>query len=164
MSEPPEMDENPFKEVTKPGYYERARQRAERRKSPWNIILVPLVLGGVGLSAYILCQIMWQVHTALCPADAGMGLRQVVGGRMSLPVFLLFFPLYFASIPLGFLIANWIAWCIGPARQAFDKEASGVKGTSFRASQSGLWMIAKFVVPVCLLLSFIGALTMKNMP
>ena len=34
-----DMEESPFKELAKPGYYERAQERAQRRKSPWNLLI-----------------------------------------------------------------------------------------------------------------------------
>jgi len=163
MSRQPDMDKNPVKEVTKPGYYGRARQRAQRRKSPWNILLLPLVGGGVWLCASILWVVMWRVHVAIYPDHAGVTFKELVGGRTTFGFFLFFFPLLFASMPLGYMLANCIAWCIGPARKAFDSEARGFPGTSFRASQRGLWMIGKYVIPLCLLLSLIGALTMRTL-
>lgn len=162
MSRHPAMNESAAKEVAKPGYYERARQRAQRRKSPWNIILVPLVIGGIWLSLNILWFVMWHIHTAVYPGHDGVAFRQVFRGGKTVPFFLMFFPLLFASVPLGFMLGNCIAWCIPPARKTFEREAKGVKHASFRSAQRGLWMIGKFVIPVCLLLSLIGALTMRN--
>jgi hypothetical protein len=160
------MDENPFKEVTKAGYFEHARQRAQRRKSLWNIILLPLGFGGAVLCAYALFRCMWQVHITLYPDHIGR-LREFWGKNISTPSFissfLLFIPLLFAGFVLGLMLANCIAWGIAPARRAFDREAQGAKGTSFLASQRGLWVIAKIVVPVCLLLSFIGAATLRSL-
>ena len=115
---------------------------------------------------YVLFQVMWRVHTVIYPEHAG-SLREFWGKGIGFPSFvssfLLAMPLFFAAIPLGLLFANCIAWCVLPARRAFEREAEGVKWPSFRESMYGLWKMAKFIVPICLLLSFIGAVTLKNL-
>ena len=48
-------------------FYTEARQRAKRRKSPWNLILIPLVIGGIGSVWYGLFQLMWKIHINIYP-------------------------------------------------------------------------------------------------
>ncbi|HPA19830.1 MAG TPA: hypothetical protein PLU30_18920 [Verrucomicrobiae bacterium] len=155
-----------MEEVRKPGYLARAHQRAQRRKSAWNILLIPLGLFSVVGFTYIFFQIMWRIHIAIYPEHAGR-LHEFWGGGISFPSFissfLLLMPLFFASLPLGLMLANCVAWCVGPARRAFDREAQGVKWASLHEAMSGLWAIARMVVPLCLLLSFIGAVTLRNL-
>jgi len=153
-------------EIQTKGYYERARQRAQRRRSPWNLLLIPLVIGSTGLTTYSLFRAMWQVHTMIYPDHAGrLGefWGKGIGFRTFVSSFLLAMPLLFAALPLGMIVANGLAWCIGPARRAFNREAEGVKWASFRQSVSGLAIVAAVVVPLCLLLSFIGAVTLQNL-
>jgi hypothetical protein len=59
------------REVSATGYLRRAQQRATRRKSLWNLILIPLFLGGAGLITYALFQIMWRIHIIIYPAHIG---------------------------------------------------------------------------------------------
>jgi hypothetical protein len=159
----PDIDENPLKEIATPGYSQRAFERAQRRKSPWNLILLPLSLVGWFLCGYILWFSIWHIHTLIYPEHAGIGLTQLMGSHTTLPLLLMLLPLLLAGLPPGLMLANCVAWCIPPARSVFDREAEGVKGTSFRASQSGLWRLGKIVIVVCILLSLAGAVAMKNL-
>jgi hypothetical protein len=153
-------------ELLTPGYLGRARQRAQRRRSPWNIILIPLVLCSWGSITYGLFRVMWHAHTLLYPAHAGR-LREFWGRNISGPSFvssfMLFMPLLFAAIPLGMMVADCIAWCIPPARHAFEREAQGVEWVSFPEAMRSLWRISLVAVPVCVFLSLVGAATLKNL-
>ena len=138
----------------------------KRRKSPWNLVLIPLGAGFIGCSTYVLFRIMWEVHTAIYPSHAGR-LAEFWGKNISLASFassfLLLIPLFFASIPIGMILANAIAWLIPAARRTFDREAEGVAGASFAEAVSALLKAALVLVPVCLLLSGIGAATLENL-
>jgi hypothetical protein len=154
------------KEVTSHGYFGRARQRAQRRKSVWNLLLIPLVFGFVVATTYVLFRVMWEVHTAIYPSHVGR-LAEFWGKNISLGSFvsslLLLLPLFFASLPIGMILANLIAWLIPSARRIFDREAEGVAGASFTEAISGLWKVALVLVPICLVLSSIGAATLRDL-
>jgi hypothetical protein len=160
------------KEIFSKGYLRRAHKRADRRKSLWN---VPCVVGGfllIGVLWRTLLHAMWYVHTLFYPEHAG-SFSAVFGNFIgdssprisdaSFPCVLLEMPLLFASIPLGFLIANFIMWCIPPARKAMDREAQGIKWGTFVEAQAFLFKIVLIVVPSCLVLSFIGAVTLRHL-
>jgi len=159
-NEPPNLP-NIAKEVSRKGYLGRARQRAQRRKSLWNLLLIPLGLGGIAFNFHILFHLMWGIHTTIYPAHTDK-LGEFWQGH-SIPGLLLLMPLFLAAVPLGMLLANCIAWCLPPARKIFEREAQGVKWASFRGAMSGLAKLALIVVPICLLLSFIGAITLRNL-
>lgn len=154
------------KEVFSEGYFKRAQLRARRRRSPWNLILIPLVLGGVAGTSYVLFRTMWYVHTAIYPTHAGR-LAEFWGKNISfgsfVSSFLLSVPLFFAALPLGMIVANLVAWLIPPARRTFAREAEGVVGASFAEATSDLWKLASILVPVCLVLSCIGAATLRDL-
>lgn len=157
---------NIFKEVFSKGYFSRAQIRAKRRRCPWNFILIPLAVGGIGGSWYVLFQLMWQIHTIFYPVHIGRFnefWKEGISPLSFLSSFLLMIPLSLAALPLGMMLANCIAWCIPPARQAFEKESSGNMHTSFKESMSGLFKFSLIIIPICLILSFIGALTLKNL-
>ena len=109
---------------------------------------------------------MWHVHTAIYPAQAGRFGEFMNGDQRfaaTVAGILLMLPLFVAAIPLGFMLGNCIVWCIPPARKALERESQGVKWASFREAMSGLWNICRTMVPICLLLSFIGAVTMMSL-
>lgn len=163
--EPPDL-RNISKEILTDGFFDRAHRRAQRRKSPWNLLLIPLALGGIVLSAYVLFQIMWRVHIAVYPEHAnklGEFWGEGISPRSFISSFLLLVPLLIAAAPLGLMLANILAWCITPARKVFDKEAQGVKWASLSESMHGLAKVALIALPLCLLLSLIGAVTLKSL-
>jgi hypothetical protein len=154
------------REILTAGYEKRAQRRAQRRKNPWNILLIVFAFAGAFLITYLLFQLMWRIHVIIYPAHVdrleefwskGIGLKAAIS------TFLLLVPLFFASLPMAGIAANATIWLIPPARRAFEEEATGVQGASFHESMSGLWVIARVVVPVCLLLSFIGAATLASL-
>ena len=154
------------KEAFSKGYIARARQRAQRRKSAWNLILIPLGFGGIAGTTYVLFRIMWQVHVAIYPAHAGR-LSEFWGQDISFgsffSSFLLLIPLFFAAIPVGLILTNMIAWLIPPARRTFAREAEGVVGASFADATSELAKIALIIVPICLAISSVGAATLRDL-
>lgn len=153
-------------EVFTEGYWGRARQRAQRRRSWWNLVLIPLVIGGVALTFYALFQLMWQVHVMIYPEHAGqLGdfWRKYVSFRSFISSFLLAVPLGIVALPLGMIAANIVAWSIPPARRAFAREAEGVAGAPLRQSLGELGKLALFLLPLCLTLSLIGAATLGNL-
>ncbi|MGO8688056.1 MAG: hypothetical protein ACLQLG_00330 [Thermoguttaceae bacterium] len=164
--EPPTL-RNMAKEVLSPGYYGRARQRAQRRVSLWNSFLLTVMFGAFLPIFGALFWVMWHIHTAIYPSHAGKfgdflngdttGVLAIVSS------FLLFLPLGFAALPLSMILANVAGWCIPPARRAFEREAQGVKGATFRDAMSGIWKISLIMVSICLLLSFIGAATLTSL-
>ena len=92
-------------------FYTEARQRAKRRKSPWNLILIPLVIGGIGSVWYGLFQLMWKIHINIYPEHIGRFnefWQKGISGRSFISSFLLMMPLFFASIPLGMILTNLI--------------------------------------------------------
>ena len=144
--------------MTIKGYYKHARNRAQRRKSLWNLLLVPLPVGSIFIIFCVLTKFMWKIHVNIFPSHEGR-FNEILDEKISL---LLIMPLFFASIPLGLMVVNVISWCILPIRKVFDKEAKGYKGTSFKESMEDLFKVALIVVPACLILSYIGASTLKN--
>jgi len=146
------------KEVFTKGYISRAQERAKRRKSPWNLILIPLSLFFMAFFGYILFQLSWWVHTLFYPQHTGE-MREVFRKGMDLSGLLLLFPNFIASVPFGLMAANLVAWCIPPARRTFEREAQGVKWASFAHAMQGLFKFGLWLLAICLVLSLIGAAT-----
>ncbi len=48
-------------------WYVGAQQRARRRRSLWNLILLPLGLVAVGVTWYGLFRVVWAFHLLFCP-------------------------------------------------------------------------------------------------
>jgi hypothetical protein len=109
---------------------------------------------------------MWFIHTIYYPEHINRLKEFWVEGisiTSFISSFLLLMPLFFAAISLSAIISNYLVWIIPPLRKIFSKEAEGVKGTSFPEAMSGLFEVAKWMVPICLALSLIGALTLRTL-
>jgi len=77
--------------------------------------------------------------------------------------FLLVLPLVFAAIPMSMLMANSVTWCIPAARRAFQREGEAEPEYSFPVAMRQLWRVARALIPICLLLSLLGAATLTNL-
>ena len=131
-------------------YYAEARQRAEGKKSPWNWILFPLSVIGIIGSGFLLFKGLSDFQRHLIPTDVIYSSGIESGLLLSVP-------LMFLALPLGFMFANFIAWCIPPARRAMDKEAKGVKGASFKESMKPFLIWIMILLPISLPLALWGA-------
>jgi hypothetical protein len=90
-----------------------------------------------------------EYHRHLIPSDViySSGIRSG---------FLMFMPLMFLALPLGFMFANFSAWCILPARRALYKEANGVKGASFQESMKPFYLMVMILLLIGIPLAFLG--------
>src|SRR5262249_5313198 len=120
--------------------YTIAQQRALRRRSPWNLLLVPLALAGWLGTWYGLFRLVWAFHVVLYPEHR---LHDFWGNDVSLlsfvPSVLMVFALLPGAVCLGLALANCLAWLVGPARRVFETEAIGHPGTSFRTATGTLF-------------------------
>jgi hypothetical protein len=155
IERPPRRSEL-LEEITTPGYVDRARGRAQRRKSPWNLLLGLFVLGGWVGWFVLLVWILASVGNRLAP-DRALGVAGVfLSERGGLGQVLFFVGTMIGALPLALILANVLIWCIPPARRALDREAAGQWHASFAEAQRDLLLIASYVVPICLVLAAIG--------
>ena len=125
--------------------------RARRRRSRWNLLLIPAVLLpiiAVWVAAVLLAQ---QAHILLYPSQT---LRNAKG----LWVIVAVMSPVLAAVPLGMLIGNLLVWQVGPARRALNREAEADPTTTYGASQSALLKFALFGVLIALVATALGAL------
>jgi hypothetical protein len=127
-------------ELLTPGYLDRARQRATRRKSRWNLLLLPAVVLSIGSVAFT---IVWLSDLYLgfrgCPPlfspDTPEWRKTIVVCSA-----------LFVSLPLGMLLGNLLVWLIPPARRALNQEAEAHPGTDYRTSQRHLIYLSRKMV------------------
>lgn len=145
-------------------YYADARHRATRRKSPWNLILIPLCAGSAIAIGYALFRLVWRFHVAFYPDHQLPGFWQKgISFNSFVPSVLMVFALAPGSIALGFMLGNFLAWLILPARRVFDAEARDFPGTSFRDSMGGLFRMALWTVPGGLAIALAAAYFLKSL-
>jgi hypothetical protein len=145
-------------------YYSGARQRAKRRKSLWNAILLPLCGGSVAAIGYGLFRVVWLFHTIFYPDHRLRDFwRDGIGFASFAPSFLMVFALTPGSVVAGFMLGNLLAWLVPPARHAFDVEARGFPDTSFRATMQGLFRITVWTLPTGLAIALVAAYFLKSL-
>lgn len=94
---------NIFKEVFSKGYFNRAHTRVRRRKSAWNLILVPFALAEVGAVFYGLFRLSWQIHILIYTEHIGRFnefWEQGISIRAFISSFMLGVPLFFGAATL----------------------------------------------------------------
>lgn len=140
------------------GWYGEARRRAQRRKSPWNLILILLSLAFWFGVWYGLFRLVWTFHITLYPQHNLQNFWQEGTSLSSfIPSFLMVFALMPGSICLGLALSNCITWIIAPARQVFEAESIGYNGTSFRKTTSALLILSAWIVSTGLIISLLAA-------
>jgi hypothetical protein len=139
-------------------WYKEAQIRAQRRKSLWNLILIPLSLTFWFGIWYGLFRLVWAFHITFYPQHSLQNFWQEnISLSSFVPSFLMVFALMPGSICLGLVLANCIAWIVAPARRVFETESIGYKGTSFREATSTLLILSVWTVSTGLIISLIAA-------
>jgi hypothetical protein len=139
-------------------WYAEALRRAQRRRSAWNFILIPLGLAGRLGVWYGLFRLVWAFHVTVYPQHR---LHDFWGEGVSFSVFMLSFLMVFAPAPgamcLGYALANCAAWLVAPARHVFDAEAVGYTGASFREATGAVFKLAAWTLPAGLAIALLAA-------
>ena len=145
-------------------YYSSARLRASRRKSAWNLILIPPGIFGWLGSWYGQFRIVWTFHQSLYPCHAFRDFwKEGISFSSFVPSFLMVFGPLFGSLCLGLIFANCIAWLIIPTRRRLDEESANYPGTGFRESTVALIRLARWAVPIGLVVALIAASLLKSL-
>src|SRR3989454_6151873 len=121
-------------------WFVAALQRAQRRKSPWNRLLL-LAVPLWALLWWGAFRLVWAYHVHLYPAHAG-ALRQFWPAGASAHAFVASFLMVFGpmmpAVVLALLVINALLWLVPPVRRTLEAEAGRGPGTGFRASQRKL--------------------------
>ena len=133
-------------------YIEKAQERAKRRKSKRNLLLIPGVLIPLVTILYLSFLLMDFAHGIFYIgqnfAVTSRGIGAIMAGGAP----------FFGAIPVSLLLGNTLVWFVAPGRRVLDSEASNAPGTSFVESQKQLLKLAYVVVPISYGLAFIGVL------
>ena len=145
-------------------FYGEARQRAKRRKSLWNFLLIPFCLGPAFGLWYALFRLVWCFHVAIYPQHE---LREFwqdgISFKSGAPSFLMVFALMPGALVFGFMLGNSLLWLIAPIRRIFDAEAKSYPGTNFQDAMRGLFMVGIWALPIGLVIAFSAAYFLKSL-
>jgi hypothetical protein len=114
-------------------YLNQAHQRAQRRKSPWNLLLGLFCLIGIGGTWIGIARLLLEYRRFfLIPSDAFLFSGTRIGNILALvtPAF--------PSLAIGFIVGNFLIWSVPPARATLEREGAGVRGAGFQSSQLAL--------------------------
>ena len=132
-------------------YIEEARTRARRRKSRWNLLLIPAVLVPTAVLWASGMLVAEQVHMRYFPEES------LANGEGPWIVIAAIAPL-FAAIPVGMLVGNFTVHRIEAARAALDREASSDPTLGYRASRAALVRLALYTSTASLVATTVAAL------
>jgi hypothetical protein len=145
-------------------FYVAARNRARRRHSTWNLLLIPLCLAGWLGTWYLLFRLVWAFHRLLYPQHL---LAEFWGKGISftsfVPSFLMVFAPAAGALCFGLMIANCLVWLIPPARRTLDAEAVGYPGTGFREATTALLRLAGWTLPTGMAIAILAASMLRSM-
>jgi hypothetical protein len=133
-------------------YISDARVRARRRKSPWNLLLIPAVfipwLTLWWLSALLVGQFARLVHP-----DLEFVLLPDTRGAILIALGLLF-----ACLGPAMIIGDLLVALVPGARRTFETEAAPFPETQLKESIWGLLKFSAFLTPVGVLVAVVGAI------
>lgn len=145
-------------------YYAGARQRAKRRKSAWNALLILFCFGSWLAIWYGLFRVVWLFHVSIYPDHQLRDFwHEGISFRSFVPSFLMVFALMPVAMISGFMLGNSMLWLIAPIRRIFETEAHDYPGTSFRASMRGLFKFGVWVFPIGLAIAFLAAYFLRSL-
>src|SRR5260370_28795355 len=134
----------------KPSYFDAPRQRARRRRSPWNLLLIPACLGAFAAIYWAYLAFADWVVNQLFPRDAYFRTFSTLGGILR------YIPAGFLVLALSLAVGNQLVYGIPPARRALDREAEGHPRNSFVRAQKSLLKGFVSLLPFCLPLCAAG--------
>jgi hypothetical protein len=134
------------------GYFEEARKRASRRRSAWNLLLIPMVLGTWLAIWYVSVRAIGQLLRKTHPGLQFVLLPDSGGGTV------IGLGLLVAWLPVAMLISNLLIAAVAPARHALDREAQAAPGTDLVSANRGLMRATLVMTPAGLLVAAVGVL------
>jgi len=142
--------------------YRGARERARRRRSLWNLLLVPLGLAGWLGIWYGLFRLTWAVHMMIYPDHRLQEFwRKGVSFSSFVPSFLMVFAPMPGALGLGLMVANRVAWLIPPARRAFEREAVGYPEAGYAEATAVVRKVAAWALPPGLAIALFSAWALR---
>ncbi len=140
------------------------RNRAEHKKSFWNIIQLFLTMTLLITIWWNTGKISWEINKILYPAHKGIKWISPQLNRLAETgnAHIGFMVLIFAPLPLAILlsgiVSNLLFWLIKPAQKTFEKEAAEAQDPTmtFKGSMRPLSIVTLIAIPITLALLAIG--------
>ena len=132
------------------GYITEARIRARRRRSGWNLLLIPsyivpwffLVFGSLVVLGRLYAVLHDRTDVGVLP-DTGGAILMAVGAL-------------FMWLGPSMILANQLVALVRPARRALDLESAAAPGTDRASANRGLLRMTLLVTPAGLIVALVG--------
>ena len=131
-------------------YFKEARSRAKRRKSPWNLLLIPGVVAPWAIIWYVSARVLGAVARRIHP-ELNFVLLPDSGGGILIALGLLF-----AWLLVAIVLGNMFVAAIPVVRRTLDGEAQSAPGTDFVSANRGLLKAVTFMTPPGLFVAVVG--------
>jgi hypothetical protein len=126
-------------------------QRAARRQSGWNFLLILFALIGGGLAFFCILHGFLAFRQSFIPGNAFLMNGTKRGNT------LLLLSCFVLSIVSGLILGNYCVWLIPPARRALSSESEGYRGTDVLGGNKELARGLVKVLIVCLPLGLLAS-------
>ncbi len=133
-------------------YHQDAHKRAQRRKSSWNLLLIPVMVLPTAVIWFVCLYGVGALHMHFYPGQNFYNQPEGIGPILASLASL------FAAFPLGMIIGNWIVYKMHFVRRVLDKEAQSAPDVSYGKAQVQLLKLSGILVPVCLVIALGGTL------
>jgi hypothetical protein len=143
------------REVSDGSWLANARNRSQRRKSPWNLLLA---LVGLPLLIAFTTLLVWLasiIHAAVYP---GLGHKFFGPGTLGIGQVLVLVCSFVAAVAPALFVTNFLVYLVPPARRAMDTEDRDFPSVAYGPSQRALLKLGLWLLAACLPLVLIGAL------
>jgi hypothetical protein len=147
-------------------FYDLARARARRRKSPYNLLLPLFVLPLWALLWWGAFNLAWGLHVLFYPSHAGLRSEfwpADLPAHIFIPSFMLLIPSFLPTLVWAMVCTNFVLHLVPPARRTFDREAVGYPGTDYRSAQTSLLIVAVVATGLCAVPTVLGAAMLKEL-
>lgn len=131
-------------------FMDEARARARRRRTRWNLLLIPAVAIPWLAAWWFSISALGRVYRLMHPSASFSVLPDTIGGT-----FMVIGPLI-AWLPVAMVVGNLLVHAVPAARRSLDREATTVPGTDFGSSNRGLLRASAVLVPVGLAVGLLG--------
>ena len=132
-------------------FFDEARARAKRRKSAWNLLLLPAGLVPWSILTWLTLRWLGDLARHFHPTRTFTVLPDTLGG------ILIGLASPFVWIGPAMILGNYLVAMVPPARRALDAEGATVPRADFRSANRDLLMLSLFLTPASFLLGLLGA-------
>jgi hypothetical protein len=134
------------------GYMTDGRSRASRRRSRWNLLLIPCYILPWLLLWFGSALVFGRLYALIHASTRVRVLPDTIGG------ILIAVGALFAWLGPSMIIANQLVAAVPVARRALDQEATAVPGSDRQSANRALLRMSRVLVPVGFLVALAGVL------